>query len=348
MNSIKIKDRIISKNFTPFVIAEISANHSGSIEIAKQNILAAKKAGADAVKIQTYTPDTMTIKSRRKDFIIKDGLWSGNTLYDLYKKAYTPFEWHKELFDYSKKINIIIFSSPFDETAVDLLEKLNTPAYKIASFELTDLPLIKYIAKKKKPILMSTGMATIQEISEAIEVAKSYGCKQLGLFHCISSYPANIYEANLNSIKTLQREFKLQIGLSDHTLGNTAAIVATSLGITFIEKHFTISRKNKGPDSSFSIEPREMKKLILECKKAYSSLGNFNNKKISSNQKNKIFRRSLYFVKKLKKGELVKPEHIRRIRPGYGLPPKYFNDVIGSRVNSDVSSGERVTWNILE
>lgn len=342
-----INNRNISDQEPPYVIAELSANHNGSLERAKLSIMLAKKAGAHAVKIQTYTADTMTIDSDRDDFIIGSGLWQGYKLYDLYNEAHTPYEWHKELYQYSKDIGITLFSTPFDETAVDLLESLNTPAYKIASFELTDLPLISYVAKKKKPILMSTGMATKDEIAEALEVARSSGCNSLLLFHCISSYPAPIEQANLKQILNLKKEFGVPIGLSDHTIGNIAAIAAVALGACAIEKHFTINRQEKGPDSDFSIEPEEFKILINDTKNAWDSLGAQDFTRPPAESENKIFRRSLYFISDLKAGDTITSSDIRRIRPGFGLQPKYFDIVIGQKVARDVQRGEAVTWESL-
>ena len=268
-----IDGKELSENYPPYIIAEISANHNGSLDRALKTILAAKQSGADAVKIQSYTPDTMTIKSDKKDFMISKGLWSGRSLFDLYSEAYTPFEWHSSLFEYARKVGISLFSTPFDETAVDLLESLETPAYKIASFELVDLPLIKYVAKKGKPMLISTGMASLQEIGSAIKTARSNGCKDIAIFHCISSYPTSLNQANLRLIELLKNEFKVQVGLSDHTTGNLAGIVATGLGVTLIEKHLTLSRSDGGVDSEFSMEPTEMKKFVEDCRAAFSSLG---------------------------------------------------------------------------
>ena len=271
-----LNGRKISSSHPPYLIAEISANHNGCIENALQTIKAAKESGVDAVKIQTYTPDTMTIESNSQDFIIKEGLWKNRTLYDLYKEAQTPFEWHEKIFNYADHLGITIFSSPFDESAVDLLEALETPAYKIASFELIDIPLISYIAKKGKPMLISTGMASIEEIGDALEAARSNGCNEIALFHCISSYPAPLKEANINMIKTLRKEFNVEVGLSDHTLGNIASIVATSVGASLIEKHFTIDRSNGGVDSAFSLEPKEMCNLVNDVKCSFESMGKEN------------------------------------------------------------------------
>ena len=343
----RIKDRVISTKTRPYIIAELSANHNGSLERAKKSILEAKKAGADAVKIQTYTADTMTIKSDKKDFLIKGGPWNGYKLYDLYQEAHTPYEWHEELFNYAKETGITIFSSPFDETAVDLLEKLETPAYKIASFELCDLPLIEYIARTKKPILMSTGMANLNEIEEALNILLNNDCENILLFHCISSYPAPLEESNLRNIQFLAKKYSIEVGLSDHTIGNTAAIAAIALGASAIEKHFTLSRQDVGPDSEFSIEPYELKELIKVTSMTHLSLGNDDFQRASIESKSKVFRRSLYFVNNLKKGDIVKPGDIRRIRPGYGLKPKFLNEIIGRKLSVDIEVGDRVDWDLF-
>lgn len=338
-----IGPRKLSSDSPPYIIAEVSANHNGSIIRAKETILAAKNAGVDAVKIQTYTPDTMTIDVDNPDFFIADGLWKGRSLYDLYGEAFTPFEWHEELFTYARSIGVTLFSSPFDETAVDLLESLDAPAYKIASFEIVDLPLIRYIARLKKPMLMSTGMASIEEIGDAIESARSAGNNNIALFHCISSYPAPIAEANLNMIQILRKEFDVQVGLSDHTIGNLASVLATSLGATVIEKHFTISRADGGVDSSFSLEPDEMASLVKETGEAFNALGSPDFSRSSAEQPNKVFRRSLYFVKDIEAGELITNDYVRRIRPGFGLSAKFFDDVVGSRCAKSAKRGDRVT-----
>ena len=345
---IVISGRQISENHTPYVIAEISANHNGSIERAKQSIEMAAKAGADAIKIQTYNADTMTIDCHSDDFIVKGGLWNGYKLYDLYTEAHTPYEWHQELFKFSKQLGITLFSTPFDETAVDLLESLDTPAYKIASFELTDLPLISYVAKLKKPMLMSTGMATQDEIAEALECARSFGCNSLLLFHCISSYPAPIEHANLKFIQKLKREFGITVGLSDHTIGNVAATTAIALGASAIEKHFTISRSDKSPDSEFSIEPEELKNLVKDVKEAWLSLGQGDLIRPKAEDNSRVFRRSLYFVSDLKSGSVIKPDDVRRIRPGFGISPKFYNDVIGKVTVRDIKRGQAVDWDMIK
>lgn len=348
MRELIINGTRIGRDTSPYLIAEISANHNGSIETAKASITAAKRAGASAVKIQTYTADTMTIDSDRDDFLITQGLWKGKTLYQLYQEACTPFEWHEELFTHAREKGITLFSSPFDETAVDLLDSLGAPAYKIASFELIDLPLISYVAKKHKPMLMSTGMASKNEIRQAVKTALENGCEQIGLFHCISGYPTPLHEANLNNIRSLREEFELPIGLSDHTLGNTAAIVATSLGATFFEKHFTLNRNEPGPDSAFSIEPSELELLKKDIQNAYNSLGKEIVDRPEAESANRRFRRSLYFVQDVKKGDKITEEHVRRIRPGHGLAPMYYDQVIGKTATKDLTRGQRVCWDCLE
>jgi N-acetylneuraminate synthase len=345
---INISGRKISENHPPYFIAEISANHNGSLERAKLSIKMAATSGADAVKIQTYSADTMTIDCENDDFIVKGGLWDGYKLYDLYAEAQTPYDWHKELFRFANELGITLFSTPFDESAVELLESLNTPAYKIASFELTDLPLISYVARQKKPILMSTGMATEEEISEALECARSSGCSSLLLFHCISSYPTPVEQANLKSIRRLKKQFGVTVGLSDHTIGNLAATVAVALGASAIEKHFTISRADKGPDSDFSIEPNELKGLVKEVKDTWLSLGKNELLRPEVENKSKVFRRSLYFVSDLKAGSVIRPEDVRRIRPGFGLSPKFYDQIIGAVTTMDVKRGKAVSWDAIK
>ena len=343
----KIKNREIDTSSPPYIIAELSANHNGSLERAKESIKIASECGVDAVKIQTYSANTMTINCDRSDFIVKGGLWDGYKLYDLYNQAQTPFEWHAELYRYANEIGITLFSTPFDETAVDLLESLNTPAYKIASFELTDLPLISYVAKKGKPMLMSTGMATEDEISEALEAARSNGCNSLLLFHCISSYPAPIEQANLRQIINLKNTFGVSVGLSDHTMGNSTAVTAVALGACAIEKHFTISRNDKGPDSEFSVEPDELKVLVNDTQNAWKSLGNEGFTRPEAELGSKVFRRSIYFVSDIKAGEKIKKSDIRRIRPGFGLPPKHFDKLIGKTLIKDAKTGDAVNWEMI-
>ena len=344
----KLFKNIIAKNIKPFIIAEISANHGGSLAKAKKMITAAKKSGADAVKIQTYEADSMTINSSKSDFKIKHGIWKGQNLFDLYESAKTPFSWHKSLFNYAKKEGITIFSTPFDYKAVDLLDSLNVPFFKIASFEITDLPLIEYIASKNKPILLSTGMSNKKEIGDALELIKSKGINEILLFHCISSYPAKVEDYNLNMIKTLENEFKTLVGLSDHTLGAEAASAAVALGAVAIEKHFKINKNDKGPDAAFSSDPNEIKKLVNITNKIWKGLGRGNYNRAPEEKKNIIFRRSLYFVKSLKKGTVIKKEDIRSIRPGYGLQPKYLEKVITMKTKKKINVGDRVSWSNIE
>ncbi len=343
LKPIKIGKHTISTDNSPFVIAEISANHNGSLERAFETIKAAKSCGVHAVKIQTYTPDTMTIDCNLDDFKIQKGIWKGKTLYELYGEAFTPYVWHKKLFSYAKKVGVTIFSTPFDETAVDLLETLNTPAYKIASFEITDLPLLSYVASKGKPMLISTGMATFEEIGEALETVKSGGCKELAIFHCVSSYPTPLSSANLARINLLKKEFSVHVGLSDHTRGTVAGIAATALGISLIEKHFTLSRDQGGVDSSFSLEPDEMRELVIKTDETYHALGENSCSRSKLEKENKIFRRSLYFVENLRVGDVITEEHVRRIRPGFGLEPKYYYNVLGKKVKNNIKRGFRVT-----
>ena len=345
---LKINHREISVNAPPYIIAELSANHNGCLKKAKEIIFSAKKSGANAIKLQTYTAETMTIDSDKNDFLIKGGLWDGYNLFKLYEEAHTPFEWHRELFRYAKDIGLTIFSTPFDESAVDLLEELEVPAYKIASFELVDIPLIKYIAKNKKPILMSTGMASPSEISEAIDAARSGGCDELLLFHCISSYPTPICESNLRNIVELKNKYSVEVGLSDHTLGTIAATTAVALGATAIEKHFTLSRDDESHDSKFSIEPNELKELVKNTYDAWSSIGSKGFSRSSLESQNKTFRRSLYFVKDMNVGDIITEKNIRRIRPGYGLPPKYLEKILGKKVTKNVKFGDRVSWNDID
>ncbi len=342
-NAFEINGRAIGNGHPPFVIAEMSANHNGNIETAFKIIEEAKKAGADAIKMQTYTPDTITLKSDLPDFQIKDGLWAGRTLYELYQWAHTPWDWHKPLFEHARKLGITIFSSPFDNTAVDLLEDLNAPAYKIASFEAIDLPLIKYVARTGKPMIISTGMADSEEIRDAINAAREGGCKELAILHCVSGYPAPAEDYNLRTIPDMIERFGLITGLSDHTLDNTTAITSVALGASIIEKHFTLDRNGGGPDDSFSIEPDELAMLCKVANTAWHALGRIDYGRKSSEQGNVKFRRSLYFVKSLKAGDLITPDAIKSVRPGYGLAPKYRNAVIGSVATKNVMCGEPVT-----
>lgn len=347
MSYITIDNKKIGQQYSPYIIAELSANHNGSLQAALDTITAAKRCGADAIKLQTYTADTMTIDCDKEEFCINGGLWDGYKLYDLYQWAQTPFEWHKAIFDHAKQVGITCFSTPFDESAVDLLEDLNTPAYKVASFEATDLPLIRYIASTKKPIIMSTGMANLEEIEEMTAVAKEAGCHDIIVLHCISSYPSPIEQANLLTISDMQKRLGVQIGLSDHTVTNTAAITAIALGATLIEKHFILDRHNKGPDSEFSIEPKELTELCQTSKDAWLALGEPGYDRKPAEEANVKFRRSVYFVKDIKEGEFITENHIRRIRPGFGLPPKYHLELLGKVVNQDISAGTATSWDLI-
>lgn len=347
MNNININGRIIGLDTPPYIIAEMSANHNGDFNAAKAIIAEAKKAGADALKIQTYTPDTITLNSDLPDFQIHGGLWDGETLYSLYEKAYTPWEWHKPLFEYARELNITMFSSPFDNTAVDLLEDLNAPAYKIASFEAIDLPLIRYVASTGKPMIISTGMANDEEIQEAIDAARSGGCKELAILHCVSGYPAPAEDYNLRTILDMRERFGLVTGLSDHTIDNTTAITSIALGASIIEKHFTLDRNGGGPDDSFSLEPEDLVALCRDSKTAWKALGSVNYGRKSSEQGNVKFRRSLYFVKDLKSGDIITEDAIRSVRPGFGLAPKFYDEVLGKTVSVDINANTAVSFDLI-
>jgi N-acetylneuraminate synthase len=345
--SITIANREIGIDHPPFVIAELSANHNGRLETALRIIEAAKKVGADAVKLQTYRADTITLDCDSDEFRIHEGLWKGRTLFDLYQEAHMPWEWHKPLFEHARQIGMTLFSTPFDNTAVDLLEDLNAPAYKVASFEAIDLPLISYIASTGKPMIISTGMADADEIEEAVDAAKSGGCNQLALLHCVSGYPAPAEDYNLKTIPDMIRRFGLVTGLSDHTLDNTTAITSVALGSSVIEKHFTLDRNGGGPDDSFSLEPDEFAKLCFGAKTAWQALGEVDYGRKSSEQGNVKYRRSLYFVKELRQGDIVTADSVRSVRPGFGLAPKHLDKVIGATVNRDVQHGVPVRWDLL-
>ncbi|NVD37013.1 pseudaminic acid synthase [Marinobacter lutaoensis] len=340
--NINIDGRVIGQEHPPYVIAELSANHNGRLETALRIIGEAKKAGADAVKLQTYRPDTITLDCDSDDFKIHGGLWDGYTLYELYKEAHTPWEWHKPLFEHARKIGITIFSSPFDTTAVDLLEDLNAPAYKIASFEAVDLPLIRYVASTGKPMIISTGMADAEEIREAIEAAREGGCKELAILHCVSGYPAPASDYNLRTIPDMIERFGLVTGLSDHTLDNTTAITSIALGASIIEKHFTLDRNGGGPDDSFSLEPPELAALCRDARTAWEALGKVDYGRKSSEVGNVKFRRSLYFIKDLKAGDVITADSVRSVRPGYGAAPKMLESIIGKTILHDVKANTPV------
>lgn len=338
----------IGPGHAPYIIAELSANHNGSLDHALATIDEAKRCGASAIKLQTYTADTMTIDSDRPEFLIKGGPWDGYKLYDLYKWAETPFEWHNAMFEHARKIGITVFSTPFDESAVDLLEELDAPAYKIASFELTDLPLIEYVAKTGKPMIMSTGMATEEEIQEAVDTARNAGCKEMVLLHCISSYPAPMEQANVAQLVELGKRFEAVPGLSDHTLGTTASIAAVALGACLIEKHFILNRGDGGPDSGFSIEPNELTRLSKDSHDAWAAVGKPGYTRQTAEDGNKIFRRSIYFLRDMKAGEQVTERDIRRIRPGVGLEPKHFQTLLGKILKVDIKRGTPTTWEMFD
>lgn len=348
MQEIKIAGRPIGAAYSPYVIAELSANHNGKLETALRIVEEAKKAGADAVKLQTYKPDTITLNCDSEDFKIKGGLWDGRTLYDLYQEAHMPWEWHKPLFDRARELGITIFSSPFDNTAIDLLEDLNAPAYKIASFEAVDLPLIKYAASTGKPMIISTGMADAEEIAEAIEAAREGGCKELAVLHCVSGYPAPAEDYNLRTIPDMIERFGLVTGLSDHTLDNTTAIASVALGASIIEKHFTLDRSGGGPDDSFSLEPAELAALCQGAKTAWSALGCVDYGRKSSEQGNVKFRRSLYFVNDMKAGDVITADCVRSVRPGYGIAPKFKNEVINKKIALDIYKNKPVKFSDIE
>lgn len=343
-NYITISDVKIGRDFPPYIIAEMSANHGGSIEKAFDIIQKAKLSGANAVKIQTYKPDTITLKSKKPDFMINSGLWKGQSLYELYEKAHTPWSWHKDLFAYAEDIGITLFSSPFDLSAVDLLEDLNAPAYKIASFEVIDLPLIRYVASTGKPLIISTGMANFDEINEAIETANSAGCSQIAILHCVSGYPAPSHEYNLSIIPDMISKFDLVTGLSDHTLDNLTAICSIGLGASIVEKHFTLNRNGGGADDSFSLEPSQLLQLCEDTKQAWLSLGKIDYNLKECEKDNVKFRRSLYFIENLKKGQVLNEKSIKSVRPGYGISPKYFDELIGRKLQKDINSNSPVTW----
>ena len=349
MESIKIGNINIGQNYRPFIIAEMSGNHNQSLDKALEITEAVAKTGAPMLKLQTYTPDTMTLNIDNGDFFIKDkkSLWKNNSLYELYKIAHTPWDWHEPIMKRAKELGLLCFSSPFDETAVDFLEDLNVPAYKIASFENTDLPLIKKVAKTGKPMIISTGMATISEIDETVRTIRELGCEEFILLKCTSSYPSNPLNSNISTISHMRKLFKCQVGLSDHTLGVGSAIAAIAHGATVIEKHFTLNREDEGVDSAFSMQPEEMKLLVNESKSAWQSLGKIFYGPTKSEKKSLGFRRSLYISRDMKKDEILTKDNLRVIRPGYGLPPKYFEVMLGKKINRDVKKGTAVDWSII-
>ena len=341
---ISIDGRKIGTDYAPYIIAEMSANHNGSIENAFKIIEQAKRCGADAVKLQTYTADTITLNSRAPEFMIRGTLWDGQSLHELYQKAHMPWDWHKPLFDFAREQGITIFSSPFDFSAVDLLESLNAPAYKIASFEMVDLPLIRYVAQTGKPMIISTGMADADEIAEAVATAKSAGCRELVVLHCVSGYPAPAADYNLRTLPDMAARFGTLVGLSDHTLDNTTAVASVVLGACVIEKHFTLDRNGGGADDSFSLEPDGLQALCRDSKTAWQALGRVHYGLKSSEQGNVQFRRSLYFVKDLQKGNTIDETCIRSVRPGFGIAPKHFDELIGKRLTRNVQANTKTDW----
>jgi pseudaminic acid synthase len=337
----------ISKDSSVFIIAELSANHNGSLQTAIDTIHAAKRAGADCIKLQTYTADTITIDCDKDDFIIKDTIWNGRKLYDLYKEAYTPWEWHKKLFETAKEIGLECFSSPFDKSSVDFLESLNTPAYKIASFEITDIPLIEYIASKGKPIIISTGIAELEDINLAIATCHKMGNNQIALLKCTSSYPAPIEEANMIMVKDFETKFNVISGLSDHTIGSIVPIVATALGAKIIEKHFILDRNIGGPDASFSMNEREFSEMVKLIRETEKAIGFVDYKLTEKQKKGKDFSRSLYFVNDLKAGSIITENDVKSIRPGFGLHPKFYKKILGMKTAIDISKGTALNLNYL-
>jgi N-acetylneuraminate synthase len=347
MQEISIAGRKIGPDHPPYVICELSGNHNGELARALKMLEAAKATGADAVKLQTYTADTITLNHDSDQFRIKGGLWDGRLLYDLYQEASTPWEWHDALFAKARELGITIFSTPFDKTAVDLLEGLGAPAYKVASFEVVDLPLVEYIASKGKPMIISTGLANLAEIHEVIAAARRGGANQLVVLHCISSYPAPMEDANLRTMPNLSQTFDVISGLSDHTMGTAASVTAIALGGSVIEKHFTLARADGGPDSAFSLEPEEFTRLVEDCKSAWAALGRVRYDLKGSEAGNIVFRRSLYVTQDVKAGETLTEANVRSIRPGYGLAPKHQPEVLGRRASRDLARGEPLAWEMV-
>lgn len=347
--TISILSRKIGSAHAPFIIAEMSGNHNQSLERALEIVDAAAKAGAHALKIQTYTPDTMTIDLDEREFHISDpnSLWAGTSLYKLYGEAYTPWEWHKPIFDRVRELGMIPFSTPFDETAVEFLESLDVPCYKIASFENTDLPLIRRVASTGKPLIISTGMANVAELDETVRAAREAGCRDLILLKCTSTYPATAENTNILTIPHLRELFSCEVGISDHTLGVGVSVASVALGATVIEKHFTLNRADGGVDSTFSMEPAEMAQLVGETERAWQALGQVSYGPTEAEKKSLQYRRSLYVVKDVKAGDVLTQDNVRAIRPGLGLPPKYFEQVLGRKVNQDVKRGTALGWCLI-
>ncbi len=340
----------IDSEHEPFIIAEMSGNHNQSLERAIEIIHSASKAGARAIKLQTYTADTITLDVHEKEFLIndKDSLWNGQSLYNLYNDAHTPWEWHETLFKEAEKLDIMCFTSPFSESAVDFLEELNTPAYKIASFENAHIPLIKKVVQTKKPIIISSGLATLSELAETIKIIRDFGCENFAILKCTSSYPANPKHSNILSIPHMKKLFGCEVGLSDHTMGIGASIAAVSHGASIVEKHFTLKRTDGGVDSAFSLEPTELKQLVVESKRAWQSLGKIKYGPTDDDKNSLVFRRSVYISENMIKGEILTENNLRVVRPGLGLEPKYYNILIGKKINRDVKKGTPFDWTLLD
>lgn len=349
MNKLNISNIPIGLSHPPFIIAEMSGNHNQSLERSLQIVEAAAKAGAHAIKLQTYTADTMTLDIKKNEFYIDDpkSLWNGKSLYELYQEAHTPWEWHKKIFDRANELGLIAFSTPFDATAVDFLEDLKVPAYKVASFENIDIPLLKKIAHTGKPIIMSTGMASLSELDESVKTIRENGCEQIILLKCTSAYPADPADINLKTIPHLKEFFDLPVGLSDHTLGIGVSLAAVSLGAVVLEKHFTLSRAEGGVDSAFSLEPNELKRLVEESKFAWQALGKVNYALTEKEKTSRQFRRSLYITEDMKTGDVISQNNLRAIRPGLGLPPKFYDKLLGKKVTCDVRRGTPVSWSLI-
>ncbi|MBD2002378.1 MULTISPECIES: pseudaminic acid synthase [Cyanophyceae] len=349
MKQITVSGTKIGGNTKPFIIAEMSGNHNQSLERGLEIVEAAAKAGVHAVKLQTYTADTMTLDIERGDFYIDNpnSLWRGNSLYQLYQQAYTPWEWHKPIFERCRELGIIGFSTPFDATAVDFLESLDVPCYKIASFENTDLPLIRKVASTGKPMIISTGMATVAELDETVGTARDTGCQDLILLKCTSSYPATPKDTNLLTIPHLRQLFDVQVGLSDHTLGIGVAVASVALGATVIEKHFTLRRADGGVDSAFSMEPEEMRQLVIESERGWQALGKISYEPTEAEKQSLIYKRSLYISQDMKAGDIFNPENLKAVRPGLGLPPKYYDILLGKPIKRDAKKGSPVSWELI-
>lgn len=343
-----IAGRRIGPGHEPFVICELSGNHNGSLERALTMLEAAAATGADAIKLQTYTPDTITLDSDSPDFLIESGLWAGRRLHELYAEAYTPYDWHEALFAKARELGVILFSTPFDDTAVELLEGLGAPAYKIASFEAVDLPLIARVAATGKPMIISTGLASLEEIAEALDTARAHGCGEVALLHCVSSYPAPIEEANVATVPDLAARFGVVSGLSDHTPGSAASVAAVALGASIIEKHFTLARADGGPDAAFSLEPAEFTALVADCKAAWRAVGRVHYDSLGSEAAAAGHRRSLYVAADIAAGEVFTKANVRSVRPGYGLAPKHLPDVLGRRAKRALKLGDRLSWDVIE